>query len=343
MRRHKKFWIKGRFKMATLKDIAKKAGVNVSTVSRALNNSKEVGEETRRKICEIAMELDYIPDITAQALIGKGTKEVGVIVPEIVSGYFAELVNTIESDLKKKSYSLVVGMTHHNYHEEIGYINTFRRRKVDGIIVVMSMHTELEQYINSAKLNLPIVLIQTLVRIDDCDYITIDDEFGYGKAIERLIKKGYKKFGYIGDEICSKLRFKMIQAALTKNNVFIENKHIKIGKTMFEMGGYEQMKLLLEEEDRPDVVLAGYDQMAIGAMQAIRERGLRIPDDIAIIGYDNIKMCAFSEPALSTISPPLQEMASEGVRLLLDKIEHKGKRAIQHIALKPEFVTRKTL
>lgn len=330
--------------MATLKDIARRAGVNVSTVSRALNNSREVGEETRKKINDIAIELDYKPDISAQALIGKGTKEVGVIIPEIISGYFAELVNSIESNLKKRLYSLVIGVTHHNFHEEIAYINTFRRRKVDGIIVIGSMHSELEKYINTPKLNkLPIVLMQTKVRIDDCDYIAIDDEFGYNRAVEFLKEKGYSKFGYIADEISYQYRYKMLQAAFAKNDISISNKHIKVGKTMFEMGGYELMKLLLEEENRPEVVFAGYDQAAIGAMKAVREHGLKIPDDIAIIGYDNIKMCLFSEPSLSTISPPLQEMAEQGVRLLLDKIECEGKRVVQHILLKPEFIVRNTI
>ncbi len=330
--------------MATLKDIAKRAGVNVSTVSRALNNSNEVGEDTKKKICKIAMEMDYNPDITAQALLGKGTKEVGVIVPEIVSGLFAELVNCIESDLRKNSYSMVVGMTHHDFNEEIAYISTFKRRKVDGIIVMASMHPELEQYIDNAKLSrLPIVLMQTRVKIDECDYITIDDEYGYNKAVEFLLNKGYKTFGYIGDSICCRLRFHHMKTALEKNNVSLLERHIKVGKTMFELGGYEQMNLLLDEEDRPDVVIAGYDQIAIGAMKAIRERGLKIPDDIAIIGYDNIKMGIFLEPSLTTISPPLQAMAGQGVRLLLDKIEHKAKRVIQHISLKPEFIVRETV
>lgn len=330
--------------MVKLKDIAEKAGVNVSTVSRALNANRELNENTKKRICKIAKEMNYIPNISAQSLVGKGTKSIGVIVPEIISNYFTNMLVSIESELKEKGYSLIIGMTHHNFENEIYYLNVMRNRKVDGIILAGSMHKELEEHLYTTKnsYHIPMVLMQTFVRFPDYDYIMVDDYYGYSIAVEHLMKKGHKKIGFIADEVSSQMRLPMLKKALTKNGLTLDKNFVKIGKEMFEQGGYLQMKELIQSDQMPTAIFASYDYIAIGAMKALKEHGILIPDDISIIGYDNIREASYISVPLSTISPPVSEMAKVGVNLLVHKIEQ-NKSAIQHISLKPELVLRCTI
>lgn len=330
--------------MVTLKDIAVKAGVNVSTVSRALNGSSEISENTKKIIKDIAYEVNYVPNVSARALVGKGTKSIGVIVPEIGSNYFAQMLNFIEAELKTNSYSLVVGMTHHNYKEEIQYLNVFGNGKVDGIIIAGSMHKELKQYLVKFKQNYhtPVVLVQTFVHFPDCDYIMIDDVHGICMAIQYLKEQGHREIGLIADKVSSSLRLPAYKEAMKRNGLKVNERFIKIGKEMFELGGYLQMKELLKEKVLPTAIWASYDYIAIGATKALYEKGMTVPQDMSIIGYDDIRESLYLTPPLTTISPPIKEMAEVGVNLLIKRIEDKDNRVIQHVSFKPNLIIRST-
>lgn len=328
----------------TLKDVALKAGVNVSTASRALNDSSGISKKTKLLIKNIAMDMNYIPNHTARALAGKGTKSIGVIVPEISSNYFAKVLNYIECELKDKGYSLIVGMTHHKFEDEINYLKVFSARKVDGIIVVGCMYKKLQEQLANIKSNyhIPIVLIQNYIDFPDYDYIMIDDLYGINAAIEHLVKLGHKNIGFIADEISSRMRFAMFKSALKNNGIKLNENYIKIVKEMFELGGYNAMNELLKEKEIPTAIFASYDYIAIGAMKALDEHDLKVPQNMSIIGYDNIRESEYLIPSLSTISPPIKELAKIGIKLLIEKIENKKTTVIQHISVRPDYIIRNT-
>lgn len=330
--------------MATLKDIARKAGVNVSTVSRALNGSNQINEETRRIIKNLAVEMNYIRDISAKVMAGKRSKSIGVIVPEMGSNYFAQILNSIEAELKDNGYSLIVGMTHHDYRNETHYLKIFSIRKVDGIILTGSMYKDIEKYLLNIKdnHNIPMVLMQPDIDFPDYDCIMIDDMTGFNAAVKLLADQGHKDIGFIADEVSSKMRLHVFKAALAQNGLKLNDRFIKVGKEMFEQGGYLQMREMLKQKELPTAIVAAYDYIAIGALKAMNENGLKVPDNISIVSYDNIRESAFLVPSLTTISPPIKEMAKIGVKLLIDKIENKENKVIQHISLKPELVIRDT-
>jgi len=330
--------------MVTLKDIAKRANVNVSTVSRALNDSSEINEDTKKMIRAIAAEMHYTPNMSARALTGKGTMSIGIIIPEVISGYFAQMVNFIEEELKAQSYSLIVGMTHHDYREEIHYMDVFAKRKVDGIILAFSMYKELEKSLHTMKnhYKMPMVLIQTFKHFPDYDYIVVDDMQGIDSAIRHLYELGHRDIGFIADQISSKLRFEAFKQGMKNSGLKVNDRFVKIGNEMFEEGGYLQAQELLNEKEMPTAIFAGYDHMAIGAMRAFQEHGLRVPEDISIIGYDNIREGAYLPIPLTTVSPPIRDMTRVGVKLLLDKIKEKDNAVIQHVSLKPELIIRNT-
>ncbi len=172
------------------------------------------------------------------------------------------------------------------------------------------------------------------------DYIKTDDYKGVSIAIEYLIKLGHRRIAYIGD-MQSKLRLKPYIDTLNKNNISVHDDLIRLGEERFEEGGYERMSELLDLEELPTAVFASYDDVAIGAMKAIYERNLKIPEDISIIGLDNINVSSYLYRPLTTISQPLNEMGEIATRILLDKIGKKNS-AIQHVVLQPQLIIRET-
>ena len=323
----------------TLKDIALRTGVNISTVSRALNNSSEIGEKTKERIRRVAKQISYIPDITAKALAGKGTKSIGVIVPEISSNYYAMILNCIEQELKLKGYSLIVGMAHHDCRSEQHYLEVFSNRRVDGMILAGSMNKGININLDEIrqKSDIPIVLVHAFIPYRKYDYISVDDIYGIDAAIKLLKSQGHRRLGYIADELSSKFRISKIRNAISLNGLSMEERHIKIGKEMYEVGGYIQMKRLLREKDLPTAILASYDYIAIGAIKAMSENGIHVPKDMSIIGYDNIRESPFLVCPLTTISPPVEEMVKISIQIMHKKIQDKSFREIQHISLKPEL------
>jgi LacI family transcriptional regulator len=330
--------------MANLKDIAKLTGVNVSTVSRALNGSKGISNNTKNEILRVAKEINYIPDQAARALVGKSTKTIGVILQEIGSDYYTKLLGYIEEQLRNNGYSMIMGFTNSNFSVETQYLNIFARRKVDGIILAGFMFKELGEYLDGMRKirETPMTLIQTNIEYPNYDYIMVDEKYGFDMVIRHLKELGHKKIGFLFDEISAIIRMQSLKDAVIGNDLKFDQKFVKAGKERFELGGYLQMKDMLKQNELPTAVVASYDHLAIGAMKAIYEAGLRIPEDISLVGYDDIRECEYLITPLTTVSPPIKVMTELGVKLLLEKIENKDKPVIQHISLKPELILRET-
>ena len=195
--------------MSTIKDIAKIAGVNVSTVSRALSGSSEVGEETRKRVEQIAKELLYLPNYSARALAGKGTRLIGMIVPEISSNYYAQIVNNVENELNDKGYTLIVGTTGFETKKEVENLEMFIGRKVDGIIFAGMVGSEAGEYLEklNKKVNIPVVFFEPISKTPKQDSILIDGAFGIKLAVSYLVELGHKSIGFIGEELSSGLDF----------------------------------------------------------------------------------------------------------------------------------------
>lgn len=328
--------------MATLKDIAKLAGVNKSTVSRALDGIGGVGEEKRKEILKIADELGYIPDESAKVLAGKNARTIGIILPELDCNYYASVVGTIEMKLKERGYSLIIGQTGFRYEDELHYLKLFIRKKVDGILFDL-YNTDIfqEQFEEIKKsINVPIVFIENSLSLPEYGAIDIDNHYGVELAIEHFAKSGFKRIGFVSEYLSSKIRLPAFEDALRKYGIPVDGKLIKIGKERLEEGGYLRMKELIEQGDLPEAVFASYDTMAHGALKALAEHGIRVPQDISIIGFDNIREASYFTVPLTTVAPPVIEMGEIAVGSLLDKIEKKENSVGPHISLKPRLVIR---
>ena len=331
--------------MSTLKDIALAAGVSLATASRVLNGGKGISQKTCEHVLKIAKELNYIPNLSAKILAGKNSKMIGMIVPEIDSNYFARMIYEVEHQLQKHGYFLLIDNTQYKKEKEIQALNTFCTYNVDGIFLTCTINNDILDDFSSilTAQNIPLILLEARLHKADYSYIMVDDEAGMVEAIRYLRNKGYRKIGFIGDYILDTLRNEMFISALKKNGMNPdENPIYSHPSCRFERSGYETMKNILKDPERPSAFLAGYDDIAIGALRALDEAGLSVPEDIVIIGNDNIRESSYLHKSLSTLSPPVDKMAKLGAEIMLRAVSGEDEGVIHHISLKPDLIIRET-
>ena len=332
--------------MATLKDIAKIANVNKSTVSKALNNSREVSEEKKKQIFEIARKLNYKPDIAAKTLAGMPSRLIGIIVPEIDSNYYVQVIKSVESELNAKGYNLIIASTNFDEKKELNATKAFIGRRVDGIVFVGSLpnNVEIELMLdNNGKPSVPSIFLHAVIStISEFDSIQIDGAYGFERAIDYLISLGHRSIGFIGEDISSKYRLPLFKTVMKEKGLEVNMRFLKSGAERFELGGYLRMKELIQEKTLPTAVFAAYDSLAMGVMRAAEEAGLRIPEDMSLVGNDNTRESAYMRTPLTTIYPPIARMAEFGTEMLIRRIKNNADLPISQLILKPELIIRET-
>ena len=328
--------------MANLKDIAQKLGVSVSTVSRGLNGGKEISREMTEKILKAADELGY----TLQGRGGRATPDwnsAGIIVPEVASEYYARLVQKAKDFLAAKGYSLIMKLTDFKAAELLDAINTMSRIHVKCLLVVMDTEENMSDQLISAmhRSGLPIMLITSkYYPLLEFDCIHLDEYSGIIMGVQHLQKRGYQRIACISDRI-SLSRVTVFKQAMKLQGMKVDPQLICVGPERAESGGYLRTKELLSLENPPDAVFCCYDQMAIGAIHALRESGLRIPEDMAVMGFDNLTSSKYIEGGITTIANPYEDMLSVAVNILTKRTKN-PQMSQQQIALRPNLVVRHT-
>lgn len=326
--------------MATLKEISLLANVSISTVSKALNGSDEISEDTRNEILQIAKSLNY--KIKEKKMIPCNEKTIAVICPELNSNYYAQLLNHINEYISSKGYYSMLGISFFSPAREAELLKDFIKKRVNGILFITENRHAAELFHLLKTSHVPIVIIANTageIDIPIHDVIKIDEEYGIELAIQHLIELGHKKIAYIGDEF-SESRYR-IYSSLIKKYGLCENKEYTIASSLrFEDAGYQAMKTILHAKEKPTALFAAYDDIAIGAMKAIYEKKLVIPKDISIVGFDNIFVAPYLPIGLTTISNPIKEMAQTSCTILMSKLKHPENTVIQHVTLKPGLIIR---
>ncbi len=326
--------------MPTLKDISLRAGVNVSTVSKALSGKDDISSETALMVRMIAKEMGY----ESKKKPRNGLEIIGVICPEIESNYYSQLLSWIERYVKDKGYSLYVGFSDYLESNEIQYIEKFIRTKVDGIIYISENRAIGRTFAKAAKrISIPITAIAQNNESRDFDCIRIDDDYGVRIAVEHMISKGHRNICYIGDNLSDYTRKMAFKKVLQEAGIEIIEEWIYTGSKRFEECGYEGMKKILSQKRHPTAVFAAYDDIAIGAMKAIYEKGLIIPEDISIAAIDDIRISEYLHPGLTTVACPIKEMARIAVSTLMYRIESNEDRPTQSVSLNPELMLRRSV
>ena len=335
-------------KRITIKDIARVANVSHTTVSRALNNKCRIRSETKERITSIAKELNYQPDFIARSLVMKRTRTLGLVITTISNPFYIELAQGIEATARGLGYNIILCSTHDDLSIEKQYTDMLRSKGVDGIIFT-SAHMEDPNILYLAEEAFPIVLVNRrtyhpIVR-EKVDYVGIDNILGGFLAIEHLIRLGHQRIGVIGGSSESSVGFERVEGgkkALSTYGIEEVSDYFLEGDFLKE-SGYQGGKQFLKKDPLPTAIFATNDYMALGVYQAIIEEGYKVPEDVAIIGFNDIEFTAMKGVELTTIGQKKFEMGALAVRTLVEKIDGREvKPSAKEIFLKPELIIRKT-
>ena len=320
-----------------IKQIAKAAGVSVATVSRVLNHPENVAPKTREKIQKIIEDKEYKPNWFAQGLNFNRTKTIGLIIPYILNSTYMEIAKGVEDVALQKGYTTFMCNVEKNSRIESEYIEQLLTRKVDGIILMFSFLQE-ENLKAVQEDGVPIVLIGENKDIKGCNSVRVDCKAGAEGMIRNFIEYGHKTIGILygnDPEQESRDMLEGYREVLEENGIAIEEKYIKAVDNTIE-GGYLGAKKMVADGP-PQAIFATSDEIAYGAMDAIKDLGMKVPDDVAVAGFGNARMSNLVEPKLTTVELPFHKMGIYGARLLFDLIDDEDK-----INEKPRQITLQT-
>lgn len=307
----------------TIKDIARAAGVSHATVSRALNGNTLIPEKTAVSIRNLAEKMGYMPSAAARGLKTHRSRVLGVIVSRIDNPYFGEVVQGIEDALQNKGYSIFIASSNLDRAQEKTIVQAFCEHRVDGVIIG-SVHFSRE-YSNSLKKHgIPIVVINNQSPRDYDYSIAHDDVVGAREVTDHLIQLGHTRIAYIGDDRAGRInrdRMRGFRQSMQSAGLPMEEEWTVTAHGSGIEQGSEGMDLLLNLPNLPTAIFCFNDLMAIGALKLMQQRGIAVPDQIALAGFDNISYSAYTTPALTTFDQPKRQIGSEAARILLDLIQ----------------------
>ena len=333
--------MKGR--KATIKDIARLAGVSPMTVSRVLNQRPGVKEGTRRRVMEIVKRLGYRPSMVARSLVTKRSGTIGVIITTIRNPLYLQMAQAMEDRARAVGYNLLLASTHYDRDLEAQQIEELRSRGVDGLIIT-SAHVEDPKVAELAEEDFPLVLVNRRVLKPDLrgkvDFVGVDNRKGAREAVEHLLRMGHRRVGVISgrrESSVTRERLEGAREAFRAHGLELPDEMVVEGGFQ-RQGAYEATLRLLEGKTPPTAIFAMGDYMAFGAYDAILDSGLRVPEDVALVGFNDIDFSSMRAVALTTVNHSISGLGEEAVRLLLERIE--GREAGVEVILEPRLVIR---
>lgn len=326
----------------TIVDVAEEAGVSYSTVSRVINNYEFVKPSTRRRVQQAMKQLGYTPNQHARSLAGGHSQIIGLLVPTLDNSYMGEIIRGIDEELAMVEYDLMLYTTHRNKGKESNYVKTITNGLVDGLLLIVPL-TPIA-YLDALKVqNFPYVLIDQVDQENSSPVIDATNRQGAYDATRYLIALGHTRIGFVvGLRALSSAeqRLEGYKAALADSGIPY-NPALVVEGDFLQPSGYTAAQELLALPELPTAIFSSNDVMAFGVMDALRDRGLRIPEDISVVGFDDIPHASLSHPKLTTVRQPLDQMGRIAARLLLDQIENPGL-PVRRITLETELIIRES-
>jgi LacI family transcriptional regulator len=324
----------------TIIDVARESGVSYSTVSRVLSGFEFVKESTRKRVLEAAERLGYVANLQARSLAGGRSQIIGLLVPGLDNSYIGEITRGIDEELAKSNYNLMIYTTHRQVAKEAMYVNTIANSLSDGLLLLVPLVPT--PYLESlSDRGFPYVLIDQTDTTGKSSVVNSTNWQGAYDATKYLIDLGHRRIGFITGltQLNSAIdRLEGYKAALADHNMPFDDALIS-QSNFTKNGGFDATQKLLELANLPTAIFAANDLSAFGVMDAVREHGLRIPEDISIIGFDDIPQAEVTHPKLTTVRQPLEQMGRVAVKLLLEHIENPD-RPPRHVTLATRLVVR---
>ncbi|WP_050616077.1 catabolite control protein A [Bacillus testis] len=301
----------------TIYDVAREANVSMATVSRVVNGNPNVKPATRKKVNEVIARLGYRPNAVARGLASKKTTTVGIIIPDISNIFFAELARGIEDIATMYKYNIILSNSDENQDKELHLFNTMLGKQVDGFIFMGGHITE--QHVEEfRKSPVPVVLAGSLDTSGQIPSVNIDYEKAAYDSVQDFISRGRKKIAIVlgnPEAPINRAKLSGYKAALEKNGISFNENYVVEGDYSYD-SGIEAFDRLRQLDEKPDAILAGADEMAVGVVHAAQDHGFSVPEDIEVISFDNTKLTLMVRPQITTVVQPLYDIGAVAMRLL---------------------------
>ena len=315
----------------TIKELAKELKISTSTVSRALADKWDVNPETRKAVLELAERWHYHPNPISLSLKQQQTLTIGVVIPEFITSFFPEIIMGIQHTMEAEGYSVLISQSNESYEKELNNIKNLEARLVDGLIISLTKETVNTDYLQSMlDRNIPLVLFNRVSDQIEAPKVIIDDYKWAFDAVEHLIEQGYKRIAHLTGPDSLELSVQRKNGytdALLKHGIEIDQELIIPCGVMMEKGVIGAYRIL-EMENKPDAIFAINDPVAIGAMKTLQKNGIRIPQDMGVVGFSESKMAMVVEPNLTSVEQPTFEMGKIAAELLLEQLKNKKDEAV---------------
>lgn len=329
---------------ATIKDVAQRSGVSPMTVSRVINKSEQVSPDTRRRVEQAISHLGYVPSRLARGLSGQQTGTLALIVPDVANPFFTLIVRGAEDVARRAGYRVLLCDTRADLDIEGEVIEEMIAHRVEGIVIAPVSDRSRGDLRRLAKFGIPFVLIDRTVSGVESDVVLGDSVGGARQLVEHLVSLGHRRIGFIveSDEVSTaRDRRRGYESALADAGIPIDPTLVT-NATVDPSGGYEGMRRLLELEDPPTAVFTVNNLVALGAIEAVRAAGLEVPDDVALVCFDDIEYASRLYPFLTVMEQPAEAFGTLGTQLLLDRIAGRSPERPRVVVLPAEFVMRKS-
>ncbi|MCK0146166.1 LacI family transcriptional regulator [Arenibacter sp. F26102] len=329
----------------TIKDIARELNIAPSTVSRALNDHPAIKKETKYAVKALAEALDYQPNLLALNLLQKKSNTIGVIVPEITGHFFSAIITGIQDVIVNSDYNIMICLSNESYEEEMTIVKKLSKIQIDGVLVSPSSETKnFDHFRRLQKSGIPVVVFDRDCPGLEADKVLVDDYHGAFQAVEYLIGTGCRNIAHLGGPLnlsTTEHRLQGYLDALEKNNIPINANYIVHVPGFSHKDGIKPTKRLLELKERPDAIFAYNDNIAISAMHIAKKMGLKIPEEVSVLGFDDEPHSTFITPSLSTVWQPVYSMGMLSARILLSHLNNKNTiLEFRKEVFKPELVIR---
>jgi LacI family transcriptional regulator len=307
-------------KRITMRQIAARARVSVGTVSHVINNSAGVREGVRKRVLDAIERLGYQPSLLARGLRRNQTTILGVIIPDISNPFFPLVVRGVEDIAYQNSYRLMLCNTDNDAHKEQVYFDELRAYRMAGLIVIPSADSRLVQMASGGEI--PVICLDRCPEAWKGDTVSVDNEEGAYQAVRYLLELGHRRVATITGQLhvtSAVERLKGFKRALREAGISIAPEYVQEGR-FDRLSGYEKGMMLLQFSPRPTAIFAANDLVALGVLAALRELGLRCPEDVSLVGFDDQEMASFTNPALTTVAQPAYQMGARAAALLFERL-----------------------
>lgn len=327
--------------MASIKDVALRAQVSITTVSHVINRTRFVSDKVRAEVETAVRELGYVPSAVARSLKSNTTRTIGMLIPNCTNPYFAEIVRSVEDHCFEAGYTLILCNTDDDPHRQGVYLQVLSEKRIDGMIIISTGQDE--DLLRLLKgLPIPTVLLDRDIDEVNCDLVQNAHMQGAQMATQYLVDLGHRRIACLAgpdDLTPSTQRIEGWREALAHNGLTDESAHLLWHSDFSSQGGYATMQTILAQPQRPTAVFVGNDLMGMGALSAAHEAGIRVPQDMSLIGFDDIELAHFTSPALTTIAQPKDRIGVAAVDMLLERIQG-GRVEARKVLFQPELIVR---